>query len=410
MPGDGKDPVRTDPWPYGGFGVNLIGEEEMREVEEVVKSRSLFRFYGPDPKKKADAFEAEYSSYVGTQHALGVSSGTAAVHLGVAACGIGPGEEVIVPPLTFIANITPVLLCGGMPVFADVDAGTLNLDPDSVRDAVTPRTRAIVPVHLLGFPADMKGLGDVAEDNDLYLVEDASHSHGAELGGRKVGSLGDIGCFSLQLNKMITCGEGGVVTTSDDGLHDNAVRFHDHGFNRFTGEKGGPLGMNYRMSELQAAVALAQLRKLDRIREMVNSNAGYVIPRIEQLGIVPRKVIPGSSPVHYYMVFHLPDDIGVDAQAFAELIRDEGVPAGLIYGGQPSYELELFRTRKTINRAGWPFSSSLNTFGDVNRCPVLENALKRCFTLPNSTNLKRAELEDMVAATEAALQRARSES
>jgi 8-amino-3,8-dideoxy-alpha-D-manno-octulosonate transaminase len=405
---DNPNPVRTEPWPYGGFGVNLIGEEELSEVEEVVKSKSLFRFYGPDPKNKADAFEAEYSNYVGTTRSLGVSSGTAAVHLGVAACGIGPGEEVIVPPLTFIANISPVLLCGGIPVFADIDPGSLNLDPDSVREAVTSKTKAILPVHLLGFPADMDGLGEVAEENDLFLIEDASHAHGSALGGRKVGSLGDIGCFSLQLNKMMTCGEGGVITTSDDEIYDNAVRYHDHGFNRFSEEKGGPLGLNYRMSELQAAVALAQLRKLDRIVEIVNTNAAYVNPRMEQLGLIPRKVIPGSSPVHYYMVFHLPDDLEIDAPQLSELIREQGVPAGQIYGGQPAYELELFKTRKTINRAGWPFSSPLNSFGEINRCPVLERALTRFFTLPNSTNLTQRELEDMVAATEVALRKARA--
>ena len=155
----------------------MIGKEVLKEVEEVVRSQSLFRFYGPDPKHKTDAFEAEYAKYVGTKHALAVSSGTAAVHEGVAACGIGPGEEVIVPPVTFIANITPVLLCGGVPVFADVEYDTLNLDPESVRAAVTPRTKAVLPVHLLGFPADMTRLGEVAEEKDLYLIEDLSLIH-----------------------------------------------------------------------------------------------------------------------------------------------------------------------------------------------------------------------------------------
>jgi dTDP-4-amino-4,6-dideoxygalactose transaminase len=408
LPDGGSEPVRKDPWPKGGFGVNLIGEEELREVEEVVRSKSLFRFYGPDPQNKADAFEREYSAFVGTKNALGVSSGTAAVHLGVAACGIGPGEEVVVPPLTFIANITPVLLCGGVPVFADVDPFTLNLDPESVRSAITQRTKAVLPVHLLGFPADMKRLREIAEEEDLYLIEDASHAHGAELGGKKVGALGDIACFSLQLNKMITCGEGGVVTTDSEELFDNAIRYHDHGFNRFSGEKGGPLGLNYRMSELQAAVALAQVRKLERVVSIVNSNADFLNPRMEGLGLLPRRVIEGSRPVHYSMVYRLPGDLEMGSERFAELIREEGVPAGLIYGGRPAYELELFKTRRTINRAGWPFTSPLNTFPDANRCPVLEEALSRTITLPNSTNLGKAELNDMVQAVELALRKARS--
>ncbi len=408
MVDEGKEPVRKEPWPYCGFGVNLIGEEELEEIAEVVRSRSLFRFYGPDPKHKADAFEREYARCVGTKHALGVSSGTAAVHEGVAACGIGPGEEVIVPPVTFIANVTPVLLCGGVPVFADVDYGTMNLDPDSVRQAVTPRTRAILPVHLLGFPADMDGLREVAEQHDLYLIEDASHAHGASLGGRKVGALGDIGCFSLQLNKMITCGEGGVVTTDDEAIFDNAVRFHDHGFNRFAGSKGnGPLGLNYRMSELQAAVALAQLRKLDRVVELVNRNARFLNPRMEQLGLVPRRVIPGSSPIHYSIIYYLPDDLKIDAAGFTELIRQQGVPAGQVYSGQPVYELDLFKNRSTINRAGWPFTSPLNQFGPVRKCPVLERALTRAVSFPNSTNYTQKELDDLVGATEVAMGKAR---
>jgi len=398
-----QDPIRKEPWPYTGFGVNLIGEEEMAEVREVIESQSLFRFYGPDPRNKVDAFEREFAEYVGTEQALGVSSGTAAVHLGVCACGIGPGEEVIVPPVTFIANISPVLLCGGVPVFADVDAETLNLDPDSVREAVTPRTKAIVPVHLLGFPADMDGLREVAEEEDLYLIEDSSHAHGAEYGGEKVGSLGDIACFSLQLNKMITSGEGGVVTTDDYELYDNAIRYHDHGNNRLSKEKGGPLGTNYRMSELQGAVALAQARKLDRIVEIVNSNARYVNERVEGMGLIPRKVISGSSPVHYQIIFRIPESLNTSAEELAGLVRDEGVPAGLVYGGNPAYQLDLFTKRETINRAGWPFTSPLNEFGPPRPCPVLEEALKMTLALPNSTNYTSKELEDMVAAVETAL-------
>ncbi len=402
-------PVRKEPWPYTGFGVNLIGREELKEVQEVVRSKSLFRFYGPDPRHKADAFEAEFARYIGARHALAVSSGTAAVHEGVAACGIGAGEEVIVPPVTFIANITPVLLCGGVPVFADVEYETMNLDPRSVREAVTPRTKAILPVHLLGFPADMTGLREVAEEKDLYLIEDCSHAHGASLRGKKVGALGDIGCFSLQLNKMITSGEGGIVTTDDDRIYDNAVRFHDHGYNRFSGSHAGPLGLNYRMSELQAAVALAQLRKLDKIVEIVNSNAGYLNPRMEQLGLIPRKIIPGSRPVHYSIIYYLPDEIKMTAGQFSELVREEGVPAGQVYSGQPAYELDIFKTRATINRAGRPFTDPLNRFRKIRRCPVLERALKRAVSLPNSTNYTRKELNDMVAAVEAALRKARKQ-
>lgn len=400
------DPVRREPWPYSGFGVNMIGKEELKEVEEVVRSQSLFRFYGPDPKHKTDAFEAEYAKYVGTKHALAVSSGTAAVHEGVAACGIGPGEEVIVPPVTFIANITPVLLCGGVPVFADVEYDTLNLDPESVRAAVTPRTKAVLPVHLLGFPADMTRLGEVAEEKDLYLIEDCSHAHGASLRGKKVGALGDIGCFSLQLNKVITSGEGGVVTTDDDAIYDNAVRFHDHGFNRFSSSKAGPLGLNYRMSELQAAVVLAQLRKLDRIVEIVNQNAAYLDPRMEQLGLIPRKVMKGSRPVHYSIIYYLPEDIKMDAGQFCGLVRQEGIPAGQVYSGEPAYELDILKTRATINRAGRPFTDPLNRFRKIRRCPVLEKALKRAVALPNSTNYTPKELNDMVAGVEVALNRA----
>ncbi len=403
MPED--DPVRTEPWPYTGFGVNLIGEEEMKEVREVMESKSLFRFYGPDPQNKVLDFESEFSEYVGTEYALGVSSGTAAVHLGVKSCGIGPGEEVIVPPVTFIANISPVLLCGGVPVFADVEGETLNLDPDAVRQAVTPRTKAIVPVHLLGFPADMDGLRDVAEENDLYLVEDASHAHGSEFKGGKVGSLGDIGCFSFQLNKMATSGEGGIVTTDDPTLYDNAIRYHDHGNNRLTREEGAPLGTNYRMSELQGAVALAQVRKLDRIVEIVNKNANYVNKMVEKLGLIPRKVIPGSKPVYYGMIYRIPDDMNIDAPGLIELIKEEGVPAGLIYGGRPAYDLDLFKKRETINRSGWPFTSPLNDFNDTQPCPVLEDSLKRNIVLPNSTNYTDRELDDLVEAVEVALGR-----
>ncbi|MCK5489202.1 MAG: DegT/DnrJ/EryC1/StrS family aminotransferase, partial [Gemmatimonadetes bacterium] len=254
-------------------GFEIFGDEERREVGDVLDTGVLFR-YGFDDARgghwKARTFEAELSRRLGADYCHVCSSGTAALDIAMAACGIGAGDEVIVPAFTFIATIEGVLQAGAVPVFADIDE-TLCLDPESVRDRITERTRAVLPVHMCGSMARIDELASLCAKSDLRLIEDTAQAVGASFHGRSLGTFGDIGCYSFDPVKTITCGEGGAVVTDDESLYHRAEQNSDHGHDHVGSDRGAEghpiLGTNHRISELGAAVGLAQLRKLDWILE-----------------------------------------------------------------------------------------------------------------------------------------------
>ena len=213
--------------------------------------------------KYIDEFEAKFARYCGAEFALAVSNGTTGLHLALATLDLGPGDEVIVPDLTFVATANAVAYTGARPVLADIDADTLCLDAASVKSLITPRTRAIIPVHLYGHPADMDALKEVADPHRIPLIEDAAEAHGAEYKGRKVGGLSQCGVFSFYGNKVITTGEGGMLTTNDPEFYQRAKRLRDHAMSpqrRYFHEERG---FNYRITNLQAALGVAQLERID---------------------------------------------------------------------------------------------------------------------------------------------------
>lgn len=212
-------------------------------------------------------FEQRFSAFSETAHAIAVSSGTSALHLALAAANIGPGDEVIVPALTFVATANAVTYTGARPVFADVDPQTWTLDPTDCERRLTARTRALVPVHLYGHPADMDPLLDLARSHGLIVIEDAAQAHGARYKGRPVGSLGYVGCFSFYGNKIISTGEGGMLVTNDARLADRAVFLRDHAMTSEARYFHTAVGFNYRMTNLQAAVGCAQLEEIEAILE-----------------------------------------------------------------------------------------------------------------------------------------------
>jgi perosamine synthetase len=222
--------------------------------------------------KYLDRFEAAFAEFCGVRHAVACSNGTTALHLALVALGIGPGDEVIVPTLTFVATANAVTYCGARPVFVDVDAETWNIDPAAVEAKVTPRTKGIIVVHLFGHPADMDAIGVIARRHGLFVLEDAAQAHGAECRGRRAGSLGDIATFSFFGNKIITTGEGGMVTTSDDALAKRMRLLRTHGMDPDRRYWHPVIGYNYRMTNIAAAIGLAQLERvqwqLDRRQEL----------------------------------------------------------------------------------------------------------------------------------------------
>lgn len=217
--------------------------------------------------KYIDEFEAAFARYCGTRYALAASNGTTALHLALAALGLDPGDEVIVPDLTFVATANAVAYTGATPILADIDPETLCLDPASVRERVTSRTKAIIPVHLYGHPADMDGLMAIADAHGIAVIEDAAEAHGAEYRGRRVGSFGKCGVFSFYGNKVITTGEGGMLTTDDQEFCARARRLRDHAMSPVRRYFHEERGFNYRITNIQAALGVAQLEQIDDFLE-----------------------------------------------------------------------------------------------------------------------------------------------
>ena len=255
-------------------GFELIGEEERREVGQVLDSGVLMR-YGFDAARngqwKSRELERALATRFGAQYVHVCSSGTAALSTALAACGIGAGDEIILPPFTFVADLETVLLAGAVPVFAEIDQ-TLCLDPRSVETAITPKTKAVLVVHMCGAMARIDTLVELCRSHKLILIEDAAQAAGASFRGKSLGTFGKIGCFSFDYVKTVTCGEGGAIITDDQQVYNVAQAFTDHGHDHAGADRGADthphLGTNFRLSELNAAVGVAQLAKLDRILDV----------------------------------------------------------------------------------------------------------------------------------------------
>lgn len=260
-----------------GPGNDLLGQEEIDEVLNVMQHRHLSR-YGkeddPNFRAKVYTLEKEIAQRTSVRYSVGVNSGTSALFVSLSALGIGPGDEVIVPGYTFVASITTIIYARAVPILAEVDH-TLNLDPVDVEQRITPRTKAIMVVHMLGNPARMDELKLVAERHNLFLIEDCAQAVGASYKGRPVGSIGNIGALSFNVFKVITCGDGGMIVTDDEELYNRSFAIHDQGhFPKRKGKEVGNrsiIGLDFRMTELQGAVLLAQLRKIDNMLEHLRS-------------------------------------------------------------------------------------------------------------------------------------------
>ncbi len=259
----------------GGPGVYVFGDEERAELADVIKSGHLSRYGKEDDErfcKKVITLEQEFAAYMGLDYAVATSGGTMSLLCALAALGIGAGDEVIVPGYTFIASISSIVVANAIPVLAEIDE-SLTIDPTRIEELITPRTRCILPVHMLGNPCDMDALLAIAKKHSLLVLEDCCQSVGGSYKGKMTGSMGDIGAYSLNVHKTISCGDGGMVATNSEALYERAFGYHDQGHKpwRMGVEIGNRsiIGVNMRMNELSGAVALAQLRKLPNILAML---------------------------------------------------------------------------------------------------------------------------------------------
>lgn len=298
----------------------VIEREEIDAVNNVLKSGVIAQ--GP----KVAELEERFAAYCGTQHAVAVNSGTAALHAALFAAGVGPDDEIITVPFSFIATINPIIMLGAKPVLVDIDPVTFNMDTHMLERVITPKTKAILPVHLYGQPANMDEINFIAKKHKLLVIEDACQAIGSEYKGKKAGSLGDLGCFSLYATKNIMSGEGGVVTTNNAEIAEKIRQFRQHGMSGPYQYEG--LGFNYRMTDLQAAIAVEQLKKTDKFNRIRVDNARKLNKGINGLdGItLPAEAEDRTHVYHQYTI-----RVKVDRDGFLQKLKDMGVGAGVYY-------------------------------------------------------------------------------
>jgi dTDP-4-amino-4,6-dideoxygalactose transaminase len=340
-----------------GPGQELIGDEEIAEVTAVLRSGFVSR-YGPndDPAFGARVrhFEEAVAELTGVGYALAVNAGSSALWLALAALGIGPGDEVIVPGFTFVASISAIVYARALPVLAEIDA-SFNLDPADVEARITPRTKAIMAVHMLGNPARLAELRAVADRHGIALIEDCAQAFGATYRGGGVGRIGEIGIFSFNEYKTITCGDGGLLVTDDEALYRRCFAMHDQGHSplRLGVEVGQRpfLGLNFRMTEVEGAVLMAQLSKLDRIRTHLRANKAIVESVLSGVAGLTFRELPdpeGDLATHFVVIF--------PTAAIARAVADELPAITLAHSGWHVYNhMEHLLERRTITGKGCPF-------------------------------------------------------
>jgi 8-amino-3,8-dideoxy-alpha-D-manno-octulosonate transaminase len=316
-------------------GTELFGEEERKEVMDVLSTGILFRYGHDEPRKgmwKTKELEEEVKKFTGAKHAHAVSSGTAAVSCVMAAAGIGYGDEVIVPPFTFIASIEGVMFGGGLPVFAEIDEN-LCLTAEGIRKAITPKTKAVLVVHMCGAAADMDAILAVCKEHNLILMEDAGQALGATYKGKHVGLFGVAGGISFDFFKLTTAGEGGLFITNSQEAYNTADCFSDHGHDHQGSNRGMEnhpvLGLNFRLGELNAAVGLAQMRKAEYIRSQNKKNKAYLKQRLSEISQITFRPMPdpeGDSAT--FLNFFLPDT--ATTQKVVKQFAEDGI-AGANY-------------------------------------------------------------------------------
>lgn len=329
-------------------------DEEKREVLEALDANTLFYRYGEKTKK----MEKKMCELYGTKHAVATSSGSAAVHTAVAALGIGPGDEVLVPAITDMGSVIGILYQLAIPVFLDIDPNTYNLEIQDIERKISSRTKAILVVHYMGYPCDMAAIIEIAERYNLKVIEDCAQAWHARYRGKPVGTMGDVGCFSFNDFKHLSTGEGGICITNDGETAERIRLYTDKGYYRDgSGRKSEFLAPNYRISEICSAVAIGQLGKVTRIAERRNEIGTVLNSALNGIkGLYPMKVAEGAYCSYwFYLLRFEEEEFGISRDDFLKALEAEGIPCGGAHIATPLYDYGVFKNRNAFPGTNFPF-------------------------------------------------------
>jgi dTDP-4-amino-4,6-dideoxygalactose transaminase len=418
---DGGKPVRTKPLPLEFPGVHHMDAKEIQAAVRLLRARSPFRYYGIKLQKEVEKLEAEFARFLGVKHALAVASGTGALHAALSALGVGPGQEVIVPAYMWVSVVAAVVNHGAIPVLADID-DTFCLDPGQVEQRLTPKTTGIILVHMSGAPGNVAAIQKIARARKLWLLEDCAQCNGGSVAGRKVGSFGDMGVFSFQMNKNMTAGEGGCVVTNDFRLYRRAFACHDLGYARdengrliFTDPDLCLWGKGYRLDELRAAVLRVQLKKLPRIVGNMRRSKYRIRRALEKFPRVQlRRILDPKGDTGCFLITTYPD--ADTAKRINTALRAEGIvtsPQGISNVVMTEWGLHLYYNnislvkQGSVDGRGFPWNlaenAGLGSQYSKGTCPQADSLFARSILLPIPSCLTRRDEDDIIRAFEKVL-------
>jgi len=349
-----------------------IGKEEIENVMDALKSNEISGSFG----KYIDQFENDFSRYCGVKHGIATTSGTTALHLALASLGIKEEDEVILPALTNIATAFAVVYCGARPVVVDSERDTWNMNTDLIEEKITKRTKVILPVHIYGHPVDMNPISDLAKRHRLLVVEDVAEAHGAEYFGKKVGGLGNIGCFSFYANKIIVTGEGGMVVTNNEKIADQARLLRNLAFSKEQRFRHHFIGFNYRMTNVQAAIGVAQLNKIDEIIERKRKIAHSYNALLREIpGIVLPPEKSWAKNVYWMYSILIEEEFGLERDHLIKKLAESGIETRTFF--IPMNQQPIFREMGLFENEG---------------CPVAEELSRKGLYLPSSVALTESQV------------------
>lgn len=411
---EGGVAVRTKPLPQEWCGAHYMDEQEIEAAARVCKSKTLFRYYGLDLQNEVSKLEQEFAAYIGTKYALAVSSGTAALQVALGALGVGPGDEVLIPGYFWVATVGAVVRSGAIPVLVDCD-DSFSMDPADAARKITPRTKAILVVHMGGVIGRIKDIVALAKRHKLKVIEDSAQANGASQHGVKAGAFGDMAIFSFQMNKHMTSGEGGMVVTNDPRLYRRAFAIHDLGYARndagrlvFDDPSLQLWGIGCRMSELTGAVARVQLRKLDLITGAMRSAKNRIKQALAGM-LTFREVLDFEGDAGSFLLTVFPTR--AQSLKFTDALRAEGIVAakdGLYPVHMDQWGLHIYyNVASLVNKRGisavspWQLAenrASANISYAKGTCPHLDDLLSRTMLMCIASNLTERDVEDIVMA------------